>query len=66
MTPLEDKLILIGVDIVSDLFMDLYWDMKNKGQETISAEEILTIAGNIKNAKQKQIDILKQRLNSSD
>ena len=62
--PIEEKLIMIGVDIATDVLMDLYFEMKNKGQKTITAEEILEKAIKWKNVKEIEIKKVRERLTS--
>lgn len=55
LTGIEAKLLMIGGDIASDVLMDLYFDMKSKGQETITADDILAHAARWKSLKSKEM-----------
>ena len=62
MNPIELKLVMIGSDIASDILMDIYFDMKSKRKETISAEEILEMANKWKMLKSVEIQKIKDRI----
>ena len=63
MTPLEIRLTLMGADIVSDILMDIYFDMKGKGKESITAEEILAMANRWQLLRSTEIQKIKDRMN---
>ena len=62
---IEGKLILMGADIISDVLMDLYIDMKKEGKTEITAEELLAEAEKYKNLKAVQVKILEERIAAS-
>jgi hypothetical protein len=59
---IAEKLLFIGGDIASDVLMDIYFDMKSNGKETITAEEILAIAAKWKSLKGEEIEKVKERI----
>jgi len=62
LTGIETKLLLIGADIASDVIMDIYFDMKSKGQETITADDILAHAARWKSLKSEEMAKVEARI----
>ena len=58
---IKEKLILMGADIVSDLIMDIYNDMKKTGKDVLTAEEVLEYAQKWKTFKDVEVQKIKDR-----
>jgi len=58
---IKEKLILMGADIVSDLIMDIYNDMKKTGKDVLTAEEVLEYAQKWKTFKDAEVQKIKDR-----
>ena len=58
---IKEKLILMGVDIVSDLIMDIYNDMKKTGKDVLTAEDVLEYAQKWKTFKDAEVQKIKGR-----
>ena len=54
---IKEKLILMGADIVSDLIMDIYNDMKKTGKDVLTAEEVLEYAQKWKTFKDVEVQM---------
>lgn len=64
LTAIEAKLLLVGADIASDVLMDIYFDMKGNGKETITADEILERANKWSLLKSDEIKKVEERIKS--
>lgn len=63
MTPLlMEKVAMIGIDLASDVLMDLYLRKKGAGVETISVDEILTEAQKWKALNESEMKKVKDRM----
>jgi len=62
MGPIEGKLVIMGADIISDVLMDMYFNMEKEGKTEITAEEILAEANRWKDLKAVQVKILEDRM----
>jgi len=62
MGPIEGKLVIMGADIISDVLMDMYFNMEKEGRTEITAEEILAEANRWKDLKAVQVKILEDRM----
>lgn len=58
---IKEKLILMGADIVSDLIMDIYNDMKKTGKDVLTVEEVLEYAQKWKTFKDVEVQKIKDR-----
>ena len=58
---IKEKLILMGADIVSDLIMDIYNDMKKTGKDVLTAEDVLEYAQKWKTFKDAEVQKIKDR-----
>ena len=58
---IKEKLILMGADIVSDLIMDIYNDMKKTGKDVLTAEEVLEYSQKWKTFKDVEVQKIKDR-----
>jgi len=65
MGPIEGKLVIMGADIISDVLMDMYFNMEKEGKTEITAEEILAEANRWKDLKAVQVKILEERIAAS-
>ncbi|HUV77066.1 MAG TPA: hypothetical protein VMW06_03305 [Desulfobacterales bacterium] len=65
MTPLEEKLAMVGVDLVSDYLIDLAFRYQSKGIESITPDEILAEAEELKKLRSSEIQKVKDRIKAN-
>jgi hypothetical protein len=65
MTPLEEKLAMIGVDIVSDFLIDYAFRCQSQGVESITPDDILEEVRKLKELRSSEIQKVKDRMEAS-
>lgn len=62
MTPLEEKIAMMGFDLVSDYLIDLAFRKQAQGIEIITPDEILAEAEHLKTLRPSEIQKIKDRI----
>lgn len=66
MGPIEEKMLMVGVDLVTDVLMDMYYRKTNEGVQTISVDEILAEAQKYQSLRASEIKKVKDRMKANE